>query len=272
MPARLLVGLVMRRFNMPDSGMSRLRKPKATPGSLLISTRPFATSLFTSVPARYTLSAETNVYWHFSSARRALACRSTPQPVNRRPIPAISNSILMMQHAQHWGQTCFSTVRFIRRIVCNGKLVQKKIADLRPFFLYAYCAYRLQSAVHVPSSLVTPILSELAVIRIPVSPSPILTYTLSSPSSKRTPVMSGMPLPNIKEYELPTLVTVTFPSSSMIVSPPPLNDIVPSYVPINRSLSAGSVSLSHATINSNDTTTNVPIIFIVFITFSFCYT
>src|SRR5690606_35375340 len=152
MPARLLVGLVMRRFNMPDSGMSRLRKPKATPGSLLISTRPFATSLFTSVPARYTLSAETKVYWHFSSARRALACRSTPQPVNRRAIPAISNSTLMMQHVQHWGQTCLSIVRFIRRIVCNGKLTQQKMADFRPFLVI--CVLCLSTTICCPCALI----------------------------------------------------------------------------------------------------------------------
>src|SRR5690606_31932765 len=105
MPAKLVVGLVIRRFKMPDRGMSRLRKPSATPGSLLISTRPFATSLLTSVPARYTLSAETNAYWHFSSARKALACRSTPQLVNRRATAAVTNIILITQHAQHWGQT-----------------------------------------------------------------------------------------------------------------------------------------------------------------------
>src|SRR5690606_39128245 len=262
----------MRRFKTPERGMSRLRKPKATPGSLLISTRPFAISLFTSVPASNTLSAETNVYWHFSSARNALACRSTPQPASRSAIPAINTIILMVLHAQHWGQT-----RFLLSDLFDGLSVivnwNKKMASVPAIFLCVICiAYRLQSAVHVPSSFVTPMLSELAVIRIPVSPSPILTYTLSSPSSKRTPVISGMPLPNIKEYELPTLVTVTFPSSSMIVSPSPLNDMVPSYVPTNRSLSEGSVSLSHETINSNDTITNAPIFFIVFITFSFCYT
>ena len=108
---------------------------------------------------------------------------------------------------------------------------------------------------------------EAVTVMVPM-PLSLNIMVLLSPFFMVISLMLGMPFEKLNEYVSPILVTVTEPfvdGTSVSPSFVLLKETVPSYFPINRSLSAGSSSLLHDAKVNTAMNNRLKILIVVFI-------